>query len=157
MEEEKSLRDSLQDVPEKVGAAHVGEFMGEDDFEFVGAERRNGAERKEDNGAKCAHGHGTVDRGRESKRDGTVKTEQLADTLEACADSGGSFHRGREAQATKMPPATEAAQRESEDTGEPETVDPGQEIRGGEMASLRLQREHAGCGGMREVACQRCG
>ena len=38
MEEEERFGDGLQDVPEEVGAAHVSEFVGENDFEFVSAE-----------------------------------------------------------------------------------------------------------------------
>jgi hypothetical protein len=47
MEEEKSFSHGLQDVPEEVGTAHVSQFVGENDFKFVGPKRRNGGKRKQ--------------------------------------------------------------------------------------------------------------
>ena len=69
MEEEECFGDGLQDVPEEVGAAHVGQFVGENDFELVGAKQSDGAEREQNDGAKCAHCHGAVDGGGETERD----------------------------------------------------------------------------------------
>src|SRR3569832_600755 len=85
VEEEEGLRDCLEDVPEEISAAHVGELVRENDFEFVRAERGNGAQREKDDSAQCADRHWTVDRAGDAQSDYSMKPQCRADAIEAGA------------------------------------------------------------------------
>ena len=62
MEEEQSFGKGLQQVPEKIGAADMGQLMCQDNFEFFRAERCCGGNRQQHQSAKGADGHRARDR-----------------------------------------------------------------------------------------------
>ena len=144
--------DGLQDVPEEVGAAHVREFVGEDDFKFVGAERSDGAERKQHDGAQRSHRHGAVNGVGEAKSNGARKAEGRRDALECGSNSGGGLSGRGEAQSAEIPPAAKAAHGKRKDAEEPEAINPWKqggkrEVFGGWLDGCKTRR-----GGTREIS-----
>src|SRR5271156_2461092 len=75
MEEEESLDHGLEDVPEIVGAADVGELVGENGFELVGRERSERACGQQDQGTHHADCEWARDACGEAQGDSAVDSD----------------------------------------------------------------------------------
>ena len=89
MEEEEGLDHGLEDVPEIVGAANVGEFVGEDGFELVGGESSESAGGQQDERAHHAYGERAGDACREAQGDAAMDSDAAGEAGEAGGESGG--------------------------------------------------------------------
>ena len=75
MKEEESFSKGLKEVPEEVGTADVGQFVGEHDFKLVWAERCCGRERQQNEGTQSSYSDGSGDGVGEAEKNGAAQAE----------------------------------------------------------------------------------
>src|ERR1700761_1896203 len=160
MEEEQGFRKSLDQVPEEVSAAHVGQFVGQNHFQLVRPKRRGCRDREHHKRFQCADGHWTGKRARDAQKNWLMDTEGSLDAVEAGTYGRGCLNLRGGAQALNQPPASEAPKRERENAEEPERD---KRTKRGERKSgkreIGLTRRHCrSCGPeIRSLRCCRCG
>src|SRR5439155_16820179 len=105
MEEEEGFDHGLEDVPEVVGAADVGELVGEDGFELLGGEDGEGGGREQDERTDHPYGQRADDARRQTEGDASADADAAGEAHEAGGELWRDLLGGGAAQALDEPPS----------------------------------------------------